>query len=309
LQRRAVSQIVANLGDAPPPGSLESALRQAVGDPELEISYWLENAQRYVDGNGRPVPVPVGAGGRALTTLVREDRKIALVSHAAGIPEIESRMGPALRLALENEQLRAEGLAQLEELRASRSRIVETGDAERRRLERDLHDGAQQRLLAVSYEIRLAMASAEANGETETRLALVAALESVQAALDELRDLAHGIYPAILEEAGLAAALATLADAAPLPLELKAVPDERYAPAVESSAYVVVLEALASAANRGATYAAVSAVRDGTELVITARDDGVERTSVMTGLEDRVGALGGRLDVGSTELRAALPCG
>jgi signal transduction histidine kinase len=308
LQRRAVARIVTSLGDAPAPGSMESALARAVGDSQLRIAYWMDSGQRYVDASGRPVPEPVAVPGRAITALVRGDRRVALVSHATGVGEIASEMGPALRLALENEQLQAERLAQLEELRASRARIVETGDAERRRLERDLHDGAQQRLLAVSYEIRLAIASAEADGDVETGSVLGAGLESVHAALDELRELAHGIYPAILGEAGLAAALATLADTAPLVLDLEGVAGERYPGPVETAAYVVVVEALDDATARGATYAAVTAVRDNDELVVTVEDDGSERTSTIVQLDDRVGALGGRLEVGSMTLRAAIPC-
>jgi signal transduction histidine kinase len=308
LQRRAVARIVTSLGDAPPPGSLESALARAVGDPQLRIAYWLTNTQRYVDANGQPVAEPIAAPGRATTALVRDERRVALVSHAAALPEIESEMGAAVRLALENERLQAEGLAQLEELRASRTRIVETGDAERRRLERDLHDGAQQRLLAVSYEIRLARAAAEEHGDVETSSFLAAALDGVQAALDELRELAHGIYPAILGEAGLATALATLADTAPLQLEITDVAEERYPSPVETGAYVLVVEALDNAATRGATHATVTAVRDNDQLVVTVEDDGSERTSAMVQLDDRVGALGGRLVVGSMTLRATIPC-
>jgi signal transduction histidine kinase len=160
----------------------------------------------------------------------------------------------------------------------------------------------------VSYEIRLAIASAEADGDVETGSVLGAGLESVHAALDELRELAHGIYPAILGEAGLAAALATLADTASLVLDVEGVAGERYPGSVETAAYVVVVEALDDATARGATQAAVTAVRDNDELVVTVDDDGSERTSTIVQLDDRVGALGGRLEVGSMTLRAAIPC-
>jgi signal transduction histidine kinase len=243
-----------------------------------------------------------------ITALVRDDRRVALVSHAAGLPQIESEMGPAVRLALENERLQAEGLAQLAELRASRTRIVETGDAERRRLERDLHDGAQQRLLAVSYDLRLAQANAEADGDVQMGSLLVDALDGAQAALDELRELAHGIYPAILGEAGLGAALATLADTAPLQVELRDVPEERYPASIETAAYLLVIEALDDAAARDATYAAVTAARDDERLVVTVEDDGSERSSAMVQSTDRVGALGGSLEVEPTTLRAEIPC-
>ena len=205
--------------------------------------------------------------------------------------------------------MQAQALAQLDQLRASRVRIVETGDNERRRLERDLHDGAQQRLLALSYDLRLARAQAQADGDSPTGSLLTQATDQAQAALEELRELAHGIYPAILAEAGLTAALTTLADAAPLPVELHDVAQGRYPAAVETAAYLLVAEALDDAAGRGASHAAVSAMQDGGRLVVTVQDDGTDRTSSMVQLADRVGALEGRLAVEPTRLRAELPCG
>jgi signal transduction histidine kinase len=199
-------------------------------------------------------------------------------------------------------------LAHLAELRASRTRIVETGDAERRRLERDLHDGAQQRLLAVSYDIRLARSNADTDGEVQPGSFLAAALDGAQAALDELRELAHGIYPAILEEAGLAAALATLADTAPLQVRIGDVDEERHSASVEAAVYLLVVEAVEDAAARGATYAAVTATRDDEQLVAIVQDDGSERTSELVRLADRVGALDGNLEVGPTMLQAEIPC-
>jgi signal transduction histidine kinase len=308
LERRAVTRIVTGLGAAPVAGSLESAVAQALRDPTLRVAYWLPDAGGYVDARGHPVAEPAGAPGRVTTALVRDGRPVALVSHVAGIAEIESELGPAVRLALENERLQAEGLAQLNELRASRARIVQTGDAERRRLERDLHDGAQQRLLAVSYDLRRARMAAEADGDGQTASLLENALDAVHDALKELRELAHGIYPAILAEAGLAAALATLADTAPLRVEITTVTDERYPSPVETAAYVLVAEALESAATRGATWAVVSAVRDREQLEVTVEDDGSQRTSAMIQLDDRVGALGGMLKLGPRTLVAAIPC-
>src|SRR6266536_2372223 len=133
VQRRAVARIATSLGQAPRPGSLQAALAQAVGDPDLKIAYWLPDSQRHVDANGRPVAEPVAAPGRALTALIRDRRQIAVVSHTAALPDLERELGAAVRLALENERLQAEVLAQLGDLRASRVRIIETGDTERRR--------------------------------------------------------------------------------------------------------------------------------------------------------------------------------
>jgi signal transduction histidine kinase len=309
LQRRAVAQITANLGQAPPPGSVQAALAHAVSDPELKIAYWLPDSQRYVDAAGLPVAEPATSPGRRLTTLVRGGDKIAVVSHTAALPDLERAIGAAVRLALENERLQAETLAHLDQLRASRVRIVETGDAERRQLERDLHDGAQQRLLALSYDLRLAHAQAQADGDVPTGSLLTAATAEAQAALSELRTLAHGIYPAILSEAGLAPAVATLADTAALPVEILAMPVRRYTPAVETAVYLLIAEGLDDAAHRDASHVTVGIVQDGEWLMVRVDDDGSNRTSVFVEVADRVGAAGGRLSVEPTRLKAELPCG
>ena len=309
VHRRSVARIVASLGAAPAPGSLESALARALGDPELRVAYWLPDVQRYVDAQGRPLAEPAAAPGRLVTALMQQDRRVAMVSHAAALPELEREFGAAIRLGLENERLQAEILFQLSEVRASRARIVQSGDAVRRRLERNLHDGAQQRILALSYDIRLAHASAEADADDRARLLLEQALAEVQAGLGELRELAHGIYPAILTEAGLGSALATLADSAPIPVELDDAVQGRYPEAIETAAYLLVTEAIEDAAGRGAGYAAVTvAHRDG-RLTVTVEDDGQGRTSPMAEIADRVGALGGILTVEPTWMGAQIPCG
>jgi signal transduction histidine kinase len=308
--RSAVSRLATDLGEAPQPGSLRAALARSLGDEALEVAYWLPDSRRYVDAAGRPVEPPTDKE-RGVTPIVRGSEPVALVVHDRGLSgarELEREIGAAARLAVDNERLRAEVLAQLEDLRASRARIVETGDAARRGLERDLHDGAQQRLLALSYDLRIAHARAEADGDAETASLLAEATGEAQAALAELRELAHGIYPAILTEAGFAAGLETLADAAPLPVEIGGMAEERYTAAVETAAYFVVAEAIADAARRGASYAAVSALRDEELLVVEVEDDGSERTSALVHLADRVGALGGRLEVEPMRLQAEIPC-
>jgi len=308
IQRRSVARIVANLGEAPAPGSLESALRSAIGDPELRIAYWLPGAGRHVDGHGDPVQEPAATPGRVVTRLVRDGRQVAVVTHTAAVTDLERETGAAVRLALENERLQAEVLAQLRDLRVSRMRIVETGDAERRRLERDLHDGAQQRVLALSYELRLARAGAVADGDEKLARMLDAAGDETVTALDELRELAHGIYPAILTEAGLAAALEALADEAPLPVELGELASDRQPPAVETTAYVTVAEAIEDAALRGAPFLSVRVHSAWGRLSITAEDEGRRRTHDLPHLADRVGALGGTLELEGTTLRAEIPC-
>jgi signal transduction histidine kinase len=309
MQRRFVARVVSDLGEAPAPGSLESALAKAIGDPELRIAYWLPGAGRYVDGHGDPVQAPVAASGRAVTRLVRDGRQVAVVTHSAAVAELEREIGAAVRLALENERLQAEVLAQLEDLRVSRTRIVESGDAERRRLERDLHDGAQQQLVALSYDLRLGRAGAAGDGAADVVRMLDAAGDETAAALEELRELAHGIYPAILTEAGLAPALEALADEAPLPVELDEVALERQPPAVETTAYVTVAEAIEDAARRGAPFLSVRVERTDSRLLITAHDEGRPRSGHLPHLADRVGAVGGTLELGDTTLRAEVPCG
>jgi signal transduction histidine kinase len=307
-ERRAVARIAARMDQAPAPGSLQSALAAALRDPGLQIAYWLPGRQRYVDARGRVVPEPSATPGRAVTRLTRNERTIAAVSHSGAIPGIESQIGPAIRLGLENERLQAELLAQLAELRASRARIVQTADAERRGLERNLHDGAQQRLLALSYDIRLARAAAQADGDTPAETALARAASQTQDVLEELRDLAHGIYPAVLAEAGIGPALATLADTAPLPVEILRAEHRRYPAPVEAAAYFAVAEAISDAARRGAGHAAVSLAHEDGRLVVTVEDTGSGDASPMLAAADRVGALGGSLAPGPAGCRAVIPC-
>jgi signal transduction histidine kinase len=308
IQRRSIARIVAGLGEAPVPGSLEPALARAIGDPALRIAYRLPGTDRYVNGQGELVGEPVPVSGRAVTRLVRDGRQVAVVMHTVAVAELEREIGAAVRLALENERLQAEVLAQLNDLRVSQARIVETADAERRRLERDLHDGAQQRLLALSYDVRLARAGAAADGDEELARMLDAAGDETAAALDELRELAQGIFPAILSEAGLAPALEALADDAPLPVELGELAAERQLPAVETTAYVTVAEAIEDAVRRSAPFLAVSVRSADGRLCITTRDEGRPRSGDLPQLADRVGALGGTLELGNTSLRAELPC-
>ena len=309
IHKKAVARIVTDLDEAPPPGSLQSALARALSDPDLSIAYWLPHSRRFVDATGHSVPEPAAIPGRTVTTLVRGDQRIAVVSHAAAFSDLTREIGAGVRLALENERLQAELLAQVEELRLSRVRVVETGDAERRRLERDLHDGAQQLLLSLSYEIRGARASAEAEGDEDPKVLLDEAIDDAQAALGELRDLAHGIYPAILSEAGLAPALASYVDDAPLPVDIRGLADGRLPSAVEMAAYLLVIGAVDLAVSRGATHVIVSADQDEARLVLTVEDDGDGRPiRPPAALADRIGALGGSLEIEPMKLRAEIKC-
>jgi signal transduction histidine kinase len=301
--RARVTSLAADLGAAPAPGALRGSLAAAFGDRAVDVLYWVPAVGRFVDADGELRERPEGAA----TPITRGGRLLALVvSDAAVVPggDLDRLLGPAARLAIENEALRAEVLAQLEQLRRSRARIVATADESRRRLERDLHDGAQQRLLVVALELRLARAGAR--GDVAERLVPIAA--EVDRAFTELRELAHGIYPAVLAEAGLEAALFALAEVAPVAVSLRAIADGRFSAAVEAGAYLTVDEAIRDAATRRATAIDVSAVlRDG-RLVITAADDGAPRHGSLVRVADRVGALGGRLELATTTLRAEIPC-
>jgi signal transduction histidine kinase len=305
--RAAVARVAAERQAAATARPLREALALALEDPDLQVAYPLSGSGRTVDAAGEPLVLPAPGSGRTLTRISRGGECVALVAHDETLLDgggLEREIGAAARLAVDNERLQAAVLAQLGDLRASRVRIVETGDAVRRQLERDLHDGAQQRLLALSFELRLARAAARADGDDVLEASLAVATGQAQAALDELRELAHGIYPAILGEAGLAAAIATLADTADLPVELGEVTPDRLPAAVETAAYLVLAAGVEDAARHGATHVELAAARSGSVLRVTVNGaDGVPQH-----LSDRVGALGGRLEAGAGTVEAEIPC-
>ena len=260
-----------------------------------------------------------GEPGRAVTVLEHDGKRLAALVHDPALlddPELVEAVGAAASLALENARLQAELRAQLAEVRASRARIVEAGDAERRRLERDLHDGAQQRLLGIRLALQLARGRLADGGAAVDELLAEADAEAVDA-LAELRALARGIHPAILTEEGLPAALAALARRAPVPVELTVAPERLPAP-VEATAYFVTAEALANVAKHAhASRVTVDVTRANGRLAIEITDDGVGGADPdgagLRGLRDRVEALDGRLRVdsppgGGTRVTAAIPC-
>jgi signal transduction histidine kinase len=306
--KRSVMRLVHDLGATPTAGSLGPVLSRTLGDRDLTVAYWLPSSQRYVDASGHQVE-PRAGPGQTSTSIVRNGEPVAVVIHDAALSP-QDEIGPAARLAVDNERLHAEVLARLADLRASRARIVATADRARRQLERDLHDGAQQRLLAASFELRQACTTATARGDAALAAELNRATEQTQQALTELRDLAHGIYPAILTEAGLEPAVRSLADRAPLPVEVLDVVGDRYPPAVESTAYAVVAQSLDDAVSHSAASLTFSVVQDDDRLLVLVK---TERTSPSTqlvvDLADRVGALGGTVEVSGGKLTAEIPCG
>jgi signal transduction histidine kinase len=312
-QGAAVSALIARLGDLPAEGPLRAALADALGDPSLALAYWLPESSRFVDSLGHPVTV----SGPGWTEVTLRGRRIAAIAHDPALseePELVRAAGAAAALALENQRLTAELRARIEELRASRTRLVEAGDAERRRLERDLHDGAQSRLVALALKLKLARMKAEG----EVAVLLDESSAELQASLDELRELARGIHPAVLTDRGLEPALRALANRAPVPVSLS-VDDGPLPPPVEIAIYFVVSEGLANVAKyAGASSASVAVRRGASAVTVEIADDGVGGAdaaagSGLRGLGDRVGALDGRIWVESppgegTRLRAEVPC-
>ena len=320
LARGAVADLVVELGGPLAPGELRGALARALRDPTLTVAYWLADGERFVDADGRAVTLPDGPG-RAVTEVRREGRRIAALVHDPALadePELVASAGAAAALALENERLQAELRARLEELRASRARIVEAAQEERRRIERDLHDGTQQRLVSIAMALGLAE-SKLATDRPAVQPVLREARDALAVALAELRELTQGIRPAILVERGLAAALDDLSRRAALPVRLEVAVGGRLPEQVESAGYFVASEALANAAKHShASEVRLAASQEGGVLVLEVADDGIGGASTsggsgLRGLADRVEALGGRLTVSSppgrgTTLRVEIPC-
>jgi signal transduction histidine kinase len=320
LARGAVAELVVQLRETRGPGRLRDALARALQDPSLSLAYWLPERSRYVDVEGRPVELPGDGDLRVATIIEREGRPVAALVHDATLhdePDLVDAVGAAAGLALENERLQADLRARLEDLRASRARIVDAADAERRRLERNLHDGTQQRLVSVS--MALGLAESKLGADPEARRIIEEARQALGAALDELRELSQGIHPAILTERGLGPALQELVFLAPISIELAVPPDERLPEPVEAAAYYIVAEALANAAKyASADTVSVTVERRNGLARIEITDNGVgganpAKGSGLRGLSDRVEALGGTLALESTpgsgtRLRAEIPC-
>ena len=317
----ALAELVGRLGEGQRRGGLRDALADALGDPSLELAYWLPERERWVDAAGADVELPRPGSGRACTPVARDGHPVAMLIHAEPVAderELVQGVGAAAALALENERLDAELRANLKELRASRARIVESADAARRRIERDLHDGAQQQLVSLALTLRMARQRVERDPQAAARL-LDAAARDLDAAIRELRELARGIHPAVLSDHGLGSALESLAQRIPLPVEIAAAPEERLPEPVEAAAYFVVAEAITNVARyANATHAEVAVERAADRVVVRVADDGIggadpAKGSGLRGLADRVAALDGRLEVESppgegTTVRAEIPC-
>ena len=298
---------LAGLGTGGPDDTVRDALRRALADPELEIVYTqVGRGGGWITGLGEQTAGPDSHAGRAFTPIDRGGKPVAGLVHDRRLLRRPERLKAAVdvaSLALDNERLKAELRAELMEAHASRSRIIDAGDRELRRVERNLHDGAQQRLVGLALMFRLA--SRRAAGDPELTTLLADAARELSDAISELRELTRGIHPAIVDDAGLRGALESLAERPGIPVDLQVDLPDQLPETIEVAAYYLVAEALTNANKHAdATRAAVQArVLDGV-LHVVVSDDGVggaERSpgSGLQGLADRIGALGGELGIDS----------
>lgn len=322
LARASVAELVVELERALAAGSLREVLARAVGDPTAMVAYWLPAQGRYVDAAGHAVELPAAGSGRTVAAVERDGRRVAAIIHDEALadePELMRAVTAAAALALDNERLQAELRARLAELTASRARIVEASAEERRRLARNLHDGAQQRLTSVTMALGLAEARLRSDPDA-AHASLAQARQTLAAALADLRDLGRGIHPGALIDGGLRPALEDLAFVTPIPVRIVSDLDgERLPTRVEEGAYYVIAESLTNVAKHAdATSVTVELTRPDGLLRVVVRDDGrggadPARGTGLHGLADRVHALGGTLSVRSddgegTEIRASIPC-
>ncbi|HVF79100.1 MAG TPA: ATP-binding protein [Solirubrobacteraceae bacterium] len=315
----AVTGLVVELGEASQPVTLRERLARAVSDPSLQLGYRVGGVSEYVDEAGRPLALPGPGAERVVTPVDSDGERVAVLVHDRAVlddPVLVEAIAAATRIAVTNVRLRSEVAARVEQIAASRRRIAEAADAQRSRLQRELHDGAERRLVAMSEHVEALSIDVD---ESRARHLLGSVEEQLRAARRELGELALGIRPPALTNGGLAAALPELARRAPIAVDVR-VDADRCRAAIEAAAYFVCAEALTNVAKYAqASRASVNVEHDGERLTIAIADDGVggadpSRGSGLRGLTDRVEALGGRLDIDSprgegTRLVAELPSG
>jgi signal transduction histidine kinase len=315
-----VAELVDALGHPMGPMELAEAVRRTLDDPTAVVGFCVPDREAYVTAAGRPIELPEPGSGRAATFVERAGRRVAVLVHADELLEDPSALDAVTTAAgveLERLRLEAELRARLVELQESRARVIEAADSARRRIERDLHDGAQQRFVAAAIDLRIIGARAK-RVDPMLAEAIDEVIGELQGALDELRELARGIHPAVLADLGLRDALRGAAERSSIPVDVVAVPDERLPDQVEVTAYFVVLEALTNASRYAdATRATVAVRTDDGAVVVQVCDDGVGGAdptagSGLRGLADRVSALDGHLHVaspagGGTTVTARIP--
>lgn len=307
--RARVAGLVVELAGSPRAGGLRDKLSVLLADPDLVLAYPIGN-DRFVDYEGRSVTLD-GGGSRLNTPLVRDGEEVAMLGHRLGLEDDPAQMNElvrAARLTLENERLQAVTRARLADLRTSRACVVEASDDERRHLERDLHDGAQQRVVSLLIALRLLRTRLDRDSGAIT--ALDQAEAELRGAVADLRQVAHGIYPAILADEGLAAGVEALMEGSTTHMTIDAMPRERFDLPIEAAAYFLIAEATTSGAARRAR---INVRHVDASLMVEVEHDGEEQESV-TELEDRIGALDGtvmvdKVDGGLISIRAEIPCG
>jgi signal transduction histidine kinase len=320
LARTAIGGLLMELR-ADPTGDLREPLARALHDPSLRLAYWLPQYDTWADPEGRAVTLRGPDDGRTTRVIYRNDEPVVALEFDRSLEdeqELVDAVAAAAGIALENSRLHADLRARLHELRGSRVRVIEAGQKERQQLERNLHDGAQQRLVALALELGLLADGSASTADTKARL--MQAKREVTVSLDELRDVAHGLHPAVVSGHGLAVALESLAARAAVPVALTIGIDGRLPEHVEVAAYYVVSESLTNISKHArANTAAVVITGIPGRVVVEVVDDGIggadtEQGSGLRGLADRVEALGGRLRIwsppgGGTRLEAEIPCG
>jgi signal transduction histidine kinase len=318
LDQTSVTEFLNRVGANPDPHELQRAVATALRDPTVEVAYWLPELDSYGDADGYRVELPLDPA-RGVTPVLRAREPVAMLVHDAVLADEReplSSVAIAAGLVIQNARLQVQLSARLEELKGSRARIVDAERRGRQALERDLHDGAQQRLVGLS--LKLGRLGEDVRNDPDLRSRLDEAIADVAASLSELRDLAHGIYPAAVRDHGLAVAVESLTTRASVPVRLS-VSDRRWPEAIELTAYYVVAESLTNITKHAhASAAVVDLSPDDAGLVVEVEDDGVggafaEGGTGLRGLVDRVEAIGGRLRVDSppgkgTRVRAELPC-
>ena len=276
---------------------LTTTLRSSLGDPGLLVTFADLDGQRDVDSQGRKREP---GAGQLTTDLLVGGVVVARVHHAAAtqLPDLEQALDGTARLMLVNEKLTAQLAARVRDVTQAREYVVERAVTDRRALERDLHDGVQQQLLALALDLRLALAD-PANTPVQAE-AFSRALLEVQRAFDDVRDISHGVIPPLLATRGLGAAVTSMVRRLGASVELGELPEGRFALPVEEATFAVVAEAV----TRGASSVRVVAVDDA--LVVRAEGAG---TGVDGVLPDLVSAVGGALDLTGATIEAVLPCG
>jgi signal transduction histidine kinase len=323
IARGGVADLVIELGALPTPQRLRSALAAALHDPTIEVITWSGERNAYVDTDGRIAEMPTADEHRSVTVLERSGEPTAVLVHDAAVHDdagLVAAVGAAVRLTLDNEELEQQVRRQVEEVRASRARVAAAADGARQKIERDIHDGAQQRLLGVAIGLQSVRAGLGPDSTEAAQLDEVR--EQLAEALAELRELARGVHPAVLTQRGLDAALAALARRSTIPVELevRGSVDKRLPAAVESAVYFIVSSAVHNAQSHSqASRVTITLTRGDDVTVVAILDDGVGGAedgggTGITGMRDRAETVGGALVVrspkgGPTQVIATIPVG